>query len=199
MEQFDFLKPALSDLKTYQSCVLEWQKSMNLIAPSTIPVFWERHILDSAQVYPYIPNNAHVMVDLGSGAGFPGLVLAILNKKLNGPLNQIFLIESDIKKSIFLRETARKLSVPIQVVNKRIEQVSDIQADVLTARAVSSVQQLLTWSRSLITPSTTCLFLKGAKVDEELTGTSVSFISQKIQSLTSLDGCILKLTEVHYE
>ena len=144
MNNFElYLKNSNSDLEKYIELLKKWQKAVNLISLNTLPDIWNRHILDSAQLYLLIPDKKITLVDMGSGAGFPALVLAILNKNNNGPIQQMFLIESDMKKTLFLKEVIRELKLPVQVLNKRIENVSGIQADVLTARALSSLSDLL--------------------------------------------------------
>ena len=109
------IEKAETDLKHYLDLLNNWQKAVNLISSSTLETAWHRHIVDSAQLYPLIPNTASSLVDMGSGAGFPGLVLAILNKANNGFLKDIFLVESDLKKCLFLKEVSRQLSVPVTV------------------------------------------------------------------------------------
>ncbi len=184
-------------LRQFTAFLLEWQKKVNLISPNTIPEIETRHVLDSAQLFFYLKETDKVLFDMGSGAGFPGLILAILNHTLNGPLTEIVLIESDTKKSIFLREAARVLGVPVTVKNCRLEDVTG-SADVVTARALAQVNQLLTWGRGFIQPYTTCLFLKGKNVQSELADVTVPVQSTLIPSVTATDGFILKLTEVQY-
>lgn len=197
MEQLKtYLDNSQKEITIYMELLKKWQKAVNLIAPSTVPDLYQRHILDSAQLYPLIPDTARVLVDMGSGAGFPGLVLAILNQTNQGPLEQIILIESDTKKSLFLKEVVRVLQIPVLVLNQRIEHVLGLTADVVTARALAPVAELLRLGRSFITPKTTCLFLKGEHVDDELLQSPLPGSVQKIKSITNSNGSILKITEV---
>ena len=169
MKQFEeILKKSQTELQKFADLVLKWQRTVNLIAPSTIPDIWERHIVDSAQLVEYIPENAKVLVDMGSGGGFPAIVLAIINKVVGGSVEQFYLIESDVKKSIFLREAARVFELPVQVLNQRLENVVLENVDVVTARALKTVEELFVLGQGFITNKTTCLFLKGERVDEEL-------------------------------
>ncbi len=192
-QNFEFLKKSIPNLEKFSEIVLKWQKSLNLISKNTVSDIWNRHILDSAQLYLYLPADAAVLVDIGSGAGFPGIVLAILNKELNGPVRQFYLIESDVKKCIFLNEVVRQLDLPVRVINERIEKISDIKADVLTARALADVSTLLKWSEQLRSTQTTCLFLKGESVDQELEKLSSNFRIEKIPSLTDQKGIIIRI------
>lgn len=193
------IEKAKTDLKHYLDLLNNWQKAVNLISSSTLETAWHRHIMDSAQLYPLIPDTASSLVDMGSGAGFPGLVLAILNKANNGFLKDIFLVESDLKKCLFLKEVSRQLSVPVTVLNQRLETLSNISADVVTARALAPFEQLLQWGKSFITPHTTCLFLKGENSMSELSACSVSCHVEKIKSITNTKSFIIKATEVIYE
>lgn len=194
-----YIQQAEADLRQYVALLKQWQKAINLVSSSTLDDVWNRHIMDSAQLYPLIPSEATSLVDMGSGAGFPGMVLAILNKANQGGLKDIYLIESDTKKCLFLREVARQLLVPVTVLNQRLETVSGISADVVTARALASFEQLLKWGKSFITPQTTCLFLKGENVESELSPCPISCHIEKINSITNKKSFIIKATEIIYD
>ena len=163
---------------------------------TTIDDIWMRHIVDSAQLYPYIPETACILVDMGSGAGFPALVLAILNKNNFGPVKEFVLIESDTKKSLFLKEVVRHLSLPVRILNKRIETVSLDKVDVVTARALSSLENLLVLGKGFINPTTVCLFLKGKTAFDEIKKCTIPCQIEKFKSLTNSESYILKITEV---
>lgn len=200
MKQFEEnLKKTQEELQKFANFVLKWQQKVNLIAPSTIPDIWGRHIVDSAQLFQYIPENATVLADMGSGGGFPGMVLAIMNRVLHGPVKQFYLIESDIKKSIFLREAARIFDVPVVVVNKRLENVFIENVDVVTARALKTIEELFVLGRGFISEKTVCLFLKGERVDEELAENTHMCCIEKIPSITHKKASILKIGGVQYE
>ena len=136
------INPAIPDLKKYWELLLTWQKSVNLISPKTIENGWERHILDSAQLYFLISNQQDSLMDVGSGGGLPGIVMAILNKALKGPLKKIVLVESDMKKALFLKECVRQLRLDVDVQRERVENISFIP-DVITARAFAPLNDLL--------------------------------------------------------
>ena len=184
------IKSAKPLLLKYEQILLEWQKKVNLISNSTVKEIWKRHILDSAQLYLLIPSTSKVLVDVGSGGGFPGMVLAILNKVLKGPLQKIILVESDLKKSLFLQEVARQLQLDVQVMCQRMEKI-DIVPDIITARAVASITDLLKLLNKNVSRETVLIFLKGKNVDKELQNVSKCYIIQKKPSLTDADGCIL--------
>lgn len=172
-QNLSFLEEMRPELEKFSEFLLKWQKSVNLISPNTIPHLWKRHIIDSAQLYPFIPDSARLLLDMGSGAGFPGLILAMVNQHLGGPLKTIVLVESDIKKGIFLNEAARVFQLPVRFLNKRMELVTaaDLngqKVDVLTARALAPVPVLLKLSQNIRTPETMCLFLKGEQVAAEM-------------------------------
>ena len=200
MKQFEeILQKSQSELQKFADLVLKWQQTVNLIAPSTIPDIWERHIVDSAQLVEYIPENAKILVDMGSGGGFPAIVLAIINKVVGGPVERFYLIESDVKKSIFLHEAARIFDLPVQVLNKRLENVVLENVDVVTARALKTVEELFVLGQGCITEKTICLFLKGERVDEELAQNTHKCYIEKIPSRTHKKSYILKIGGVQYE
>jgi 16S rRNA (guanine527-N7)-methyltransferase len=194
-----YLKNSQQDLEKYIELLKKWQKAVNLISFNTLPDIWKRHILDSAQLYPLISMKNITLADMGSGAGFPALVLAILNKNNNGPIKKMFLIESDMKKTLFLKEVVRELGLPVQILNKRIEHIKDIKADVLTARALSSLFDLLILGKNFIYSKTTCLFLKGENYEKEIKNCSISCKIEKIKSITNSNSSVLKITEVLYD
>ncbi|SHF07785.1 16S rRNA m(7)G-527 methyltransferase [Loktanella atrilutea] len=160
-------RETIHDLERYQELLLAWTKTINLIAPSTADDVWTRHIADSAQLYKLIPNGSQSVTDIGSGAGLPGIVLAIIDKFRDQKL-QFTLIESDQRKAAFLRTVSRKLKLSITVLPARIEAVDLQRADVLTARALAPLQTLLLFGNSLLHSEGTALFLKGRTYQNEL-------------------------------
>ena len=189
--------PAKDLLEQYVALIKKWQKAVNLVSNKEINTLWERHILDSAQLFFEI-KNGNTLVDLGSGGGFPAIVIAILNKKLNGPLKRIVLIESDNKKTIFLKEVSRILDLNLDVLNERIEDITNVKADIITSRALGSVSLLLDLGRSFYNKNTQYILLKGVSVDDELKKLNISCKNEKIESKIDKNGCILKITEVEY-
>jgi 16S rRNA (guanine527-N7)-methyltransferase len=149
--------------------LLQWQQRMNLIATSTQPVIWTRHVADSLQLLELAPKAARTWIDLGSGAGFPGLVLACALADVPG--TQVHLVESSTKKAAFLREAAQMTGVAAVVHAERIEDFVKHApaADVVTARALAPLPKLLGLAYPLLKTGAQGLFLKGQDVDAELT------------------------------
>ncbi|MEX0808804.1 MAG: 16S rRNA (guanine(527)-N(7))-methyltransferase RsmG [Dongiaceae bacterium] len=164
----------LTILDSYATLLAKWQARINLVGPATLPDLWRRHFLDSAQLLPLIPaplpdGGATTLVDLGSGAGFPGLVLAILRPDL-----VVTLIESDGRKATFLAEAARATLGPaakdrVTVLRARAESLDPIPADLVTARALAPLARLLALAEPWLSAETLCLFPKGADAAAELT------------------------------
>jgi 16S rRNA (guanine527-N7)-methyltransferase len=179
-------------LNTYAELLRKWQRTINLVGPRTLDDLWNRHFIDSAQLMPLIPSTARVLVDFGSGAGFPGLVLAILG------VAQVHLIESDQRKATFLREVARATGTPVTVHTKRIEQVTPFPADVVSARALAPLNDLLGYAAPFISPDSLCLFPKGQMVEDELTAASKTWNMNidRIQSVTDPSATILRVSQV---
>jgi 16S rRNA (guanine527-N7)-methyltransferase len=179
-------------LEVLVSTCERWQKAINLVSRTTLGDVWRRHVLDSAQLKPLIPLGAKTLADLGSGAGFPGLVVAALRPDL-----EVTLIESDARKAAFLGEAARhmKLEKPPKIVIGRVESVPPTPADVITARALASLGQLLAWADRHRTDTAICLFHKGkgwqAEVTEAMKDWDIPH--QTFNSVTDLDAVILRI------
>jgi len=182
-------RETLDRLEIYVNLLTAWNRRINLVGPATIGDVWRRHILDSAQLFPLIPSKARSLIDLGSGAGLPGLVLAIMG------VPEVHLIESDTRKVVFLREALRVTRTAATIHAARIERVTPFKSDVITARGLASLAELLRISAAFRGPRTISLFLKGRKVEEELTDTvklwNMRFDRQP--SLTDESGSILRL------
>lgn len=187
-------RETFSALETYAALLRKWQAKINLVAKDSLQELWRRHFLDSAQLLPLLPPGNDPITDLGSGAGFPGLVLAIMTGR------EVHLVDSDQRKGAFLLEAARQTGVldRVKVHTTRIEAAKAWPAPIVTARALASLDQLLLWAEPYLTPETTCLFLKGAKAEDELTaaGGSWTMDIQRHQSLTDSSGVILKLHHI---
>lgn len=151
----------LSDL------VVRWNKAINLISKASAGQIWNRHVLDSAQTFSLAPVGARRWADLGSGGGFPGLVVAVLALEQQPDLDLV-LVESDIRKCVFLKEAIRELQINATVLAQRIEDLAPLQADVVSARALAPLGVLCEYAHQHLTPSGTALFLKGAGSAVEL-------------------------------
>ena len=168
---------------------------MNLVGASTLPIVWTRHVLDSAQLFDQIKPDDKTVLDFGSGAGFPALVLAIMDV---GQKHDFRLIESDGKKCAFLNKVISECGLRATVFNERIEKMEKFGADLITARALASLDKLLKYAFPFFKKTTRCLFMKGAKASEEIDAArrKYDFRLEKIQSVTSAEGTILLLSEV---
>lgn len=155
-------RETLARLEAYAVLLETWNKTTNLVGPATIPDLWFRHMLDSAQLYP-LTQASSSLVDLGSGAGFPGLVLAIMGQP------NVHLVESDQKKVAFLREASRVAQAKVTLHAARIEGLRDLPGALICARALAPVDRLLELSAKIATPETKFVFLKGQNVEQELT------------------------------
>lgn len=188
-------RETIEKLEIYKNLLLKWQKAINLISPTTIEDMDERHFLDSAQLIKLIPNHDIILADMGAGAGFPALVLAILGIK------EVHLIESDVRKATFLKNVSRETGLSnVTVHDKRIEDVIIPSVDVITARALATLAELLAMSERLATENHPfeCLFLKGEKTDEELAKARKKwdFDVEITQSLTDKTGKLLKISNL---
>ncbi len=185
-------RETLARLRTYEALLRKWQPAINLVSKSSLDDLWRRHFLDSAQLLRFVPPGARTLVDLGSGAGFPGLVLAALG------MPGVHLVDSDARKCAFLREAARSLGVSVDIHHGRIEEAAPFIADLVTARALAPLSDLLDLGERFIGPHTICLFLKGKGVDEELTGVREKWNMTITREISASDpsGTILRLEHI---
>lgn len=182
----------LARLEAYAGLLATWSARINLVASSTLADPWRRHFLDSAQLFPLIPAGAQSLIDLGSGAGFPGLVLAIIGVK------GVELVESDARKCAFLREAARVAGAMVTIRNARIETVPPHPVAIVSARGCAPLDRLLSYSQRFIGPETVCLFPKGAQAGQEvaLAQQEWAFDVATHPSRTDPRGVILRLSHV---
>jgi 16S rRNA (guanine527-N7)-methyltransferase len=181
----------LSRLKLYIALLEDWNSRHNLVSEASLAEVWHRHVYDSAQLAPLVPPDAKTIADLGSGAGFPGLVLAIM---LRGR-RKVSLFEATRKKAEFLQTVAGRLDLNVSVRNERIEAAPSVAFDVVTARACAPLPLLLGYAQNFVGPATVCLFLKGQNLGGELTEARKSW-KMKLQehpSKTHPSGVILEI------
>ncbi|MFA5122846.1 16S rRNA (guanine(527)-N(7))-methyltransferase RsmG [Zavarzinia sp.] len=187
---FPVSRETLERLAAYADLLVKWQSKINLVGPATLPDLWQRHFLDSAQLYPLLPEKRPLrLVDLGSGAGFPGLVLAILGA------GDVHLVESDQRKCAFLREAARITQTAVTIHALRIETLAPLEADVITARALAPLEKLLDWAAPHRTAHTIHLIPKGKEAEAELTQASRRFTLEveRHRSLTDPAATIFQI------
>lgn len=185
-------------LVAYEALVRRWNQAINLVSKSSLDGIWSRHILDSAQIFSHCPPDARTWADLGSGGGFPGIVIAILAKELKPDL-RVTLVESDLRKATFLRQAASTLKLPLVVLSSRIEAVEPLEADVLSARALASLSELLAFSSVHLSKGGTAIFPKGARYKDELVEAqrSWTFDVDIQQSLSEGEAAILVIRNTH--
>lgn len=184
-------------LTQYADLVSKWTKRINLVSKSTQSMIMERHVADSLQLWPLVPAGARTSVDLGSGGGFPGLVLAIVAHHIR-PGQRHVLVESDQRKATFLREAARSVGVSVTVICSRIDQVPPLGADVVTARALAGLPILLTLARPHLAPDGVAVFPKGAGYRSEVAAAKANwmFDLEEFPSQTEPDACLLRLSHI---
>lgn len=190
-------RETLDRLKSYAALLTKWQATINLVGGDTLDDLWRRHMLDSAQLARYLPAGARVITDLGSGAGFPGLVLAIIADL------HVHLLESVGRKTAFLQEAARVTHARVTIHRDRIESVEPWPSDAVTSRALAPLPELLRLAQPFLVPATpevepACLFLKGVQAERELTEARKSWkiIVERFPSLAEPAGCVLRIRGV---
>lgn len=182
-------------LEIYIDLLKRWQQNINLVGKNSLFDVWGRHILDSTQLSKFITPRMMAIADIGTGAGFPGMVLAIIAVKKD---REIHLIESNQRKCAFLREVNLATQAGVFIHNKRVENITELSVDLVISRAVASVEKLLQFSNFILKKDGQCLFLKGNKWRDELTQAQLKWMMKEtiIQSMTDPTGKILKLEEI---
>lgn len=190
----DVSRETIAALETYAGLLRKWQKAINLVSGATLDDVWNRHFLDSAQLLPLLPAGDDPVTDLGSGAGFPGLVLALVSGRA------VSLIESDQRKAAFLGEVARATGCAgrVQIHAARVEALKPWAAPIITARALADLTQLLDWASPFLSTASVCIFPKGAKAEDELTAALRvwKMTPERVRSVTDPTGLILRLTHL---
>jgi len=185
-------RETLEQLELFSTLLFRWSERINLVSQADLPVLWTRHILDSLQLVPLaepLPSHA---IDLGSGAGFPGLILALATGI------SFDLVEADKRKAAFLREAARITQASVQVHAVRAESVLLPPAPLITARALAPLPRLLSLAYRLLAPGGNCLFLKGANAESELTLAESEWHMrvERIPSRTDRTATIYRMSEI---
>jgi 16S rRNA (guanine527-N7)-methyltransferase len=192
------LPPATLDrLQAFEALIRRWTEKINLIAPSTVPDLWTRHIADSAQLWPLMPEGTATWADLGSGGGFPGLVIAVLAAETGTP--RVTLIESDGRKCAFLRTAIRELSLPATVLDQRVESAPPQSADLVSARALAPLPALLPLVARHLAPGGTALLPKGRDASAEVEAAQAAgwqFRLEALPSATDPSARILRVANI---
>ncbi|KAJ57251.1 16S rRNA methyltransferase [Actibacterium mucosum KCTC 23349] len=193
----DVSRETFERLKRYESLLYKWNPRINLVAKSTLADAWNRHFVDSAQVVQVLSAFPDRWLDLGTGGGFPGLVAAIIAAEL-APGCDVTLVESDARKSAFLRTVIRETGIRTQVENKRIEALNPAEADLVSARALASIDQLLGFCERHLRPEGRALFLKGERHQAEIEEARKNwhFKVEEVPSQTSDGAVILLIGEI---
>ena len=193
----DVSRETIDRLNQLESIVLKWNPKINLIAKSTIDNIWVRHILDSAQLFQYAQPNVSTWLDIGSGGGFPGIVMAAMSVGFGYKTDFTF-VESDQRKAAFLRAAVRELDLTVTILAERIEEISPQNTEVITARALKSVTELLPMLERHIAPDGVAILPKGRTFADEILVARQHWqfnMSEHI-SITDIDACILILKDI---
>ena len=192
VSEFVLNKTQVDKLDFYLSSIIKHNKHTNLIGKSTIENIWDRHVLDCLQLTKHITNKKLRIIDLGTGAGLPGILLSIAGYQ------KILMVDSVKKKTDFVRKIIKDLSLTAKIQNKRIENPPTSQHDIVVSRALAPLVKLLTYARMYSNKNTTSLFLKGKNAISEIDIASKKFFFEfeKIKSLSSDDGCVLKINNI---
>lgn len=184
----------MARLEQYAALLRKWNPTINLVSKASIPHLWQRHIVDSAQIYHLAQPPITHWTDLGSGAGFPGLVIAIMAMETGSP-TKITLVESDLRKATFLRSAIREIGLTATVINDRIEKIPPLNADILSARALATLTSLLEFADRHLAANGTALFMKGENWQKELNEAQSKwhFQHQLATSKTESGPVILKI------
>jgi 16S rRNA (guanine527-N7)-methyltransferase len=189
-------RETLARLERYAATLKHWQKAINLVSANSLADLWRRHMLDSAQLMPLLPAGARTLLDIGSGAGFPGLALGLMG------VPEVHLVESDARKCAFLaealRQAAPELRGQLRLHSCRVEALAFFPVDVVTARACAPLPRLLEFSEPFLGSGTICLFLKGEQVDAELTAATKRWNMEieRISSRSDPKGALLRIAHV---
>ena len=188
-------RETFSKLEAFADLVRKWNPKINLVSKNSLDDLWQRHILDSVQVFELAEGEGH-WVDLGSGGGFPGIVVAILNQEAQ--TFQVTMVESDQRKCAFLRTAIRELSLTALVKTERIEQLDGLEADILSARALADLTQLLDFTELHLNPDGIVLFPKGQNWQSEDSDAKKvwTYALEAIESKTNPAAAILKIKNI---
>ncbi|MFG6559090.1 16S rRNA (guanine(527)-N(7))-methyltransferase RsmG [Sulfitobacter sp. 1A15299] len=195
LSKLDVSRETFEKLEAFAELVRKWNPRINLVSKSSLGDLWTRHIVDSVQVFK-LAEGSGVWVDLGSGGGFPGIVVSILNQEERH--FHVTLVESDQRKCAFLRTAIRELKLEASVKNERIEGIKSLNADVLSARALADLTKLLGFAELHLKPEGTALFPKGQswQREEEEARRNWTYGLESVPSQTNPEAAILKIKDI---
>lgn len=190
----DVSRETLERLEIYELLLARWNPAINLVSKGTISEAWSRHFVDSAQTLSLAPLEARTWLDVGSGGGFPGMVVAIIAADLRPGL-AVTLVDSDLRKAAFLGEVARRTGVDVAILSARAEEIRPTKADVMSARAFAPLATLLSLALRHLGPKGRGIFLKGARYEAEISEAleAFRFDLQKVPSQTDPKAVILSV------
>lgn len=196
LKDLDVSRETFEKLEAYAHLIRKWTTRINLVSKNDIDNIWVRHIVDSLQVHELAPSCQH-WVDMGSGGGFPGIVVAVLAAEKGSP-QKMTLVESDQRKCAFLRQAVRDLGLNVEIIAKRIEDVDPLNADVLSARALSSLDQLLVFAERHMRQKGVALFPKGARweIEHQEAQQNWSYFLEPITSRTNAAAAVLRIQDI---
>ena len=188
----DVSRETQEKLNCYVQLLIKWQARINLISSKTLPEIWHRHILDSAQLVSYLPKTPSVILDMGSGAGLPGVILAILTS------HQMHLVESDSRKIAFMRTALRETGTSAILHEQRMETLPSVRPDIITARALAPLSQLIALASGQHHDQIEYLFLKGREAKQELTALPAypKLEAECLPSMTDSQASIIRLKPI---
>ena len=189
---FNLNNMEIEKIEFFINSIINHNQHTNLVGKSTIENIWDRHVLDCLQLTKYINNKKLKILDLGTGAGLPGVLLSIIGYK------NVLMIDSIKKKTDFVKKMVKELSLSAKIQNKRIEKTPTSQQDIILSRALAPLIKLLTYARMHSNKNTTSLFLKGRNVNIEIDKAMKEYFFdfEKIESISSGDGCILQIKNI---
>lgn len=191
-------RETFAKLQAFEALVRKWTPAINLVSKNTLPNLWERHIVDSAQIFAFRTLSARSWADFGAGGGFPGLVVALLAQDTTPDLH-VTLIESDLRKASFLRQAARLLNVEVTVLSERAESLMPLNADIVSARAVAPLSDLLFLAQRHLQGEGVAIFPKGARALGEVADARKLWVFDvdSRPSLSEADASILVIRNIH--
>lgn len=198
-EWLDVSRETFDLLGKYLLLVRKWNPVINLVSKADLDNLWTRHLLDSAQLFYHAPLEARSWCDLGSGGGFPGVVVAIMAAE-KAPKLAVTLVEVDRRKAVFLTEACRQLGIKATVLTERIDRLAPQQADVISARALAPLANLCDFAQRHMSPSGVAIFPKGRAAQQEVDDARLrfSFNLTKTQSIVDPEACVLCLRDIHH-